>query len=497
MSTKPLPVLLLGLLLITSCETSTHLVVGSKHFNESYLLAEIMSQHLENNGYAVKRRFGLGGTMICFQAIRKGEIDLYPEYSGTLEQAVLNLPDHPPLEELTQRLKAEYGLDLLPSFGFNNTYALAVRGEVARKHALGSISDLREHPEMRFAFSHEFLHRKDGWIPLAKEYQLKSSPRGIEHGLTYQAIQGKRIDVIDAWTTDAEIQRYDLVLLEDDRNFFPVYMAAPLLHGDVDPRVNRLLSALAGRIDEDRMQRLNAEVSTRKRTFAEVAREFLEEEGFSGEPRDTAGRGFWRLLAHRTATHIKLTLIAVLAGMCVAIPSGVLIYRIPAVSKPILYMAGLLQTIPSIALLAFMIPLFGIGVRPAIAALFLYALLPILRNTYTALQSLDPVMKKVALGMGLTTRQRLLTIEIPLAMPTLLTGVRTATVISIGTATLAAFIGAGGLGEPIVTGLALNNTTLILEGAVPAAGLALLAELFFEGLERLLLPRHLAQAKGL
>jgi len=245
------------------------------------------------------------------------------------------------------------------------------------------------------------------------------------------------------------------------------------------------------------MRELNAAVDVGREPFARVARRFLETLGLVREPVAPGGRGFWHRLARRTATPVKLTLAAVLAAMAVAMPAGVLIYRVPAVSRPVLYAAGLLQTVPSIALLAFMIPLFGSGVRPAIAALFLYALLPILRNTYAALQSLDPVMKKVAVGVGLTPWQRLVHIEIPLAMPTLLTGVRTATVINIGTATLAAFIGAGGLGEPIVTGLALNSTALILQGAVPAACLAIAAELCFEALERWLIPRHLARARAL
>jgi len=435
--------------------------------------------------------------MICFQAILNDELDLYPEYSGTLEQAVLKLPDRPRPGELNRLLGERYGLELLPTFGFNNTYALAVPRPLARSSGLRSISDLGEHPELRFAFSHEFLNRKDGWGPLARTYGLNQTPRGIEHGLTYQAIEEEQVDVIDAWTTDAEILRYDLTLLEDDRHFFPAYMAAPLLHADADPRLKKLLVKLADRIDEPKMQQLNAASTIGRKPFAVVARQFLEEQGLSGQPAQPGSRGFWHRLARRTATHIKLTLVAVLAAMAVAIPAGVLVYRIPRLSKPILYTTGLLQTIPSIALLAFMIPLFGIGVRPAIAALFLYALLPILRNTYAALQSLDPVMKKVAVGMGLTTWQRLVHIEIPLSMPTLLTGVRTATVINIGTATLAAFIGAGGLGEPIVTGLALNNTSLILQGAVPAACLAILAELLFEALERLLVPRHLAAGKAL
>jgi len=488
-------ILILVIVPLAGCDASQYFIVASKHFNESYLLAEIMSQLLEDRGISVDRRFGLGGTMICYQALERGKVDLYPEYSGTLEQAILKLDTRPTFRQLQKILNSGHGLDLLESFGFNNTYALAVRRETAEKHQLQNVEDLQALPALRFAFSYEFLNRKDGWPMLSKAYGLRQTPVGIEHGLTYQAIHENRVDVIDAWTTDAEIQRYDLVLLHDNLDFFPVYMAAPLLRTDSRAGIREILSELVNRIDEARMQRLNEAVSIHKKPFAEVARDFLAQEGLTDQGAEALSRQPWHLLAKRTVTHIKLTALAVLGAMVIAIPAGMLIYRVPAVSRPILYTAGLLQTIPSIALLAFMLPLFGIGVRPAIAALFLYALLPILRNTYAALQSLDPVMKKVAVGMGLTSRQRLRYIEIPLAMPTILTGVRTATVINIGTATLAAFIGAGGLGEPIVTGLALNDTRLILQGAVPAACLAILAELLFEFLERLLIPKHLAQTK--
>ena len=180
----------------------------------------------------------------------------------------------------------------------------------------------------------------------------------------------------------------------------------------------------------------------------------------------------WWFLLRCTLTHLKLTFLSLLAGMAVAIPLAVVVYRLRTVSRAVMYCAGVLQTIPSIALLAFMIPLFGIGAKPAIAALFLYALLPILRNTAAALFSIDPVLRKVSVGMGLTAWQRLRYIDLPLAAPTILAGIKTAAIINIGTATLAAFIGAGGLGEPIVTGLALNDVGLILQGAVPAALLA-------------------------
>ncbi len=466
-------------------------VVASKHFNEGYILAEIIAQLLEDRGFSVERRFGLGGTMVCYRALVNGEVDVYPEYSGTIEQAILKLKQHPDYNELQRILRRKHGLILLESFGFNNTYALAVRRDLAARLGLRTIADLMKHPGLRFGLSHEFLHRQDGWPGLAGMYGLAVRPLGIEHGLIYQAIAEGKVDVIDVYSTDAEIERYDLVLLEDNRSYFPTYLAAPLLREDLDPRIAVVLTELADTIDEAEMRRLNAGVSIDKKSFAEVARMFLLDRGLLRRNHAVAVDHPWKLLAHRALVHIELTVVAVLAGMAIAIPFGMLIYRVPPLSRPVLYITGLLQTIPSIALLAFMIPLFGIGVRPAIVALFLYALLPILRNTYAALQSIDPVLKKVAVGMGLTSWQRLRRIELPLAMPTILAGVRTATVINIGTATLAAFIGAGGLGEPIVTGLALNDTSLILQGAVPAALLAIAAELLFEGLERALVPKHL------
>jgi osmoprotectant transport system permease protein len=203
--------------------------------------------------------------------------------------------------------------------------------------------------------------------------------------------------------------------------------------------------------------------------------------------------GYYTEIFKKTLEHIKLTFIALIIALLAAIPLGILLYIYSSVSKPVLYFAGLLQTIPSIALLAVMIPIFGIGIVPAVVALFLYALLPILRNTAAGLFSVDPLIRKVATGMGLTTWQKLRYIEFPLALPTIFAGIKTAAVINIGTATLAAFIGAGGLGEFIVTGLALNNTELILKGAIPAALLAIFTEFVFELIERLYVPKHLQQ----
>ncbi len=163
-------------------------------------------------------------------------------------------------------------------------------------------------------------------------------------------------------------------------------------------------------------------------------------------------------------------------------------------SSTVLYITGLIQTIPSIALLALMIPLFGVGQLPAIVALFMYSLLPVVRNGITGLTTIDPVHRIVARALGLTRRERLTRVYLPLSAPHLLAGIRTAAVLSIGTATLAAFIGAGGLGDPIVTGLALNDTSLIMQGAVPAALLAVATEFGFGLLERTIVPEHMRKA---
>jgi osmoprotectant transport system permease protein len=475
-------------------------VVGSKNFAESYILGEVMAQLLEDHGFRVERRFGLGGTAMSFEALRVGDLDVYVEYSGTIEQAILKLPQSVSEAELQALLRQQFGIDLLAPLGFNNTYALAVARSDAQRRGLRKISDLVHHPELRYGFSHDFLNRHDGWPGLARAYGLTAQPVGMDHGLAYAAVHAGKVDVTDAYSTDGDLEQFDLVLLEDDRHYFPGYLAAPLVRGGLDAGARAVLGKLAGTLNDTAMQALNAQVSIHKTSFAAVAREFLRGRGLlladasdseSGTPSSTSK---WTALGWRVVRHLQLTLIALVAGMIVAIPLGIMVYRFRLVARPVIYLAGTLQTVPSLALLALMIPLFGgIGARPAIAALFLYALLPILRNTALALFTIDPLLKKVSVGMGLTFRQRLWHIELPLAAPTILAGIKTAAVINIGTATLAAYIGAGGLGDPIVTGLALYDRSLILEGAIPAALLAILTEVAFEGLEKVVTPKHLLQ----
>jgi osmoprotectant transport system permease protein len=475
------------------------IVIGCKQDVEGQVLAEIMAQLLEDRGFAVDRRYSLGGTLICFEALKRGSVDVYPEYSGTVEQAILQLPGRVSHAHMRELLGARFKVEMLDFFGFSNTYALALSRTTAERLGLKRISDLTRHAELRFGFSNEFLNRADGWIGLAQAYGLAARPVGMEHALTYAAIHEGKLDVTDAYSTDGDLKKFELMLLEDDRRFFPGYLAMPLVRGELNDSAKRVLEELAGTMTQDEVQSLNQSVQEKK-SLRDVAAQFLRSKGLlTGQrppalPEATAERSVdWPFLLSCTLTHLKLTLLGLVAGMAVAIPLGALVYRLGAVSRPVLYVAGILQTIPSIALLAFMIPLFGIGAKPAVAALFLYSLLPILNNTATALLSIDPVLRKVSVGMGLTPWQRLRYIELPLAAPTILVGIKTAAVINIGTATLAAFIGAGGLGEPIVTGLALNDPGLILQGAVPAALLAVITELAFELLQRVAVPRHLLQ----
>lgn len=476
------------LLLALSASAERTLVVGSKNFTESYLLGEIVAQLLEGEGFPVSRRFGLGGTLICYEALISSEIDLYVEYTGTITEVILSTAVAPEREAMMEPL-AERGLEPLPELGFDNTYAVVLTGDRAAELDLSRLSQLSDLPSLRIAFSHEFLRREDGWLGLRDRYELDQQPVGIEHGLAYQALARGSIDVTDAYSTDGDLERYGLVTLEDDRGFFPRYAALPLVREDLPETARLAVARLAGRISDERMRRLNAEVVVGKRSFAAVAADFLAAEGFVESP---VAAVTWRSeLLTNTIRHLQLTFIALGLAVVLGLPLGVLVHRSQRASRAVLYGAGLLQTIPSIALLALMIPVFGIGVLPAIVALLLYSLLPILRATVTALVSVDPLLRRVAVGMGMSDLQQVRYLLLPLALPNVMAGIRTAAVISIGTATLAAFVGAGGLGQPIVTGLALNDAGLILQGAIPAALLAIVTELCFEGLERWLIPAHL------
>ena len=481
-------ILIFLLLLATSVQAQT-VRVGAKHFNEGYILSEIISQLLESNGFTVERRYNLGGTLVCFEALRNHAIDIYPEYSGTISSEILKQKVEG-RRELNQLLNVQLNMSISNSFGFNNTYALVIKKELADSLGIVSISDLRNKTDLNLGLSYEFLKRQDGWDNLNNAYKLNLRPTGLEHGLAYQALDQGKIDITDAYSTDGEILKYKLTILADNNDFFPRYEAVALYNNSLEAEAKSIIDSLSNSITEQQMQAMNAAVLYEKKTFEMVASEFLEKHGLA-QNRKSKSTNLWSDLIAKTARHLFLTFFALSLAVSFSIPLGVLVYWNPRLSRIVLYVISLFQTIPSIALLAILIPFMGIGVAPATVALFLYAVLPILRNTLTGLQSVDPLLKKVADGIGMSRFQKLRWVEFPLALPMTMAGIRTAAVINVGTATLAAFIGAGGLGEFIVTGLALNNSELILRGAVPAALLALSVEIGFSQIEKRFVLKHL------
>lgn len=466
------------------------ITVSSKIFTESHVLAEIIAQVIEQTGEAkVDRRFGLGQTGILYQAIVNGEIDVYPEYTGTIAETILKNPSIKTIPGLRKALDP-YGLTVSESLGFNNTFAMGVREADAKNMGLAKISDLAKHPDIRGGFTYEFLKREDGLEKMLQHYGFKLNDiSSMDHSLAYEAIAKGKIDLMDLYSTDAKIQKLELRSLIDDKGFFPNYYSVLLVRKDITqkfPKTWAALRSLEGAINEKKMIELNAMAEIDKKSFDEVAATFLNRSQGSRQSHQLVHE-----IIRRTKEHILLVTIAVLASILIGVPLGVLAIKHHTLRQIILLLSSLVQTIPSLALLCFMIPLFGIGMKPALVALFLYGLLPIVVNTYIGLNSIDPLLTESGRALGLTPFQRFRLVELPLASPSILGGIKTSAIISIGTATLAALIGAGGYGVPIVTGLFLNNIPTILTGAIPAALMAVAAHGVFELFSLLLISKGL------
>lgn len=461
--------------------------IGSKKFTESYVLGEIARRTLTDAGIPTEHRQGMGGTIILWEALRTGQIGAYPEYTGTIAQEILKTDRQLSIQELENALE-KMNIGMTEPLGFNNTYALVMRRDKAQKLGLHSISDLRGHPELKIGFTHEFLDRQDGWQPLAERYHL--NPRsviGIDHALGYAALKNGSIEVKDAYSTDAKIAEYDLVTLEDDLQFFPRYEAVFLFRFALPTPAISALRKLEATLDEQKMVRLNAEAE-RTKDYTRAANLY-----FGNAATLTTSESFAHKLTRWTLRHLELAGLSLLLSMLVGIPLGIVASRGGAVGQVILGVTGIVQTIPSLALLALLVPLpfFGISVRTAITALFLYGLLPIVRNTASGLQDIPRSLRESAVALGLEGGARLRKIYLPIASRSILAGIKTSAVINVGTATLAALIGAGGLGEPILSGLNLNDHVTILQGAIPAAVLALLVQWLFDFLDRVLIPKGL------
>jgi len=467
------------------------IVVGSKAFTEGYVLGEIAAQTIESaSNVPVTRKLGMGSTGILFAALKSGAIDVYSDYTGTLTEAILKRPDLKSIADIQLALLA---MDLVMSgpLGFDDTYALAVKESFAEQHQLHSIGDLAGvEDKIRAAFSYEFMDRKDGFQGMAASYHLHFAPKNVnrmEHSLTYQAIDDGAVDLIDLYSTDAKIEKSQLRVLKDDRGYFPVYQAvwvARKSFTEAHPLEWQALLNLQGSISEQAMIEMNAQADIQHVSFAKIAAQHLGSEA----PRSQSLKSN---ILQRTREHLWLVGIALLFSVVIGIPLGLIAVRFHAAGQAILIFSALIQTVPSLALLCFLIPLFGVGMKPALAALCLYSLLPVVLNTFTGIRSIDPKHVENARAFGMTGRQILLRIVLPLASPTVLAGIKTATIVSIGTATLAALVGAGGYGAPIVSGLSLNDVPTILTGAIPAALMALIAYGFFEILGVMLIPAGL------
>ncbi len=494
------------------------IVVGSKNFEESRLLAEMFAQLVESRTkLRVERRLGLAGTQVCFEALKAGAIDLYPEYTGTGLVTLLGEPARPgttataTLGRVRTEFLRRWDMWWLAPLGFENSFEVAVPEELAAREHLTTLTDLaRVAPRLTAGFGYEFVGRQDGLLGLEATYGLHfGKVQPMQQAIQYQAAGQRRIAALDVYTTDGRLVLYRLRVLRDDRNFFPPYQAAPLVRGATlarHPELGSALALLGGALDEERMRALNLRLQEGHESEAVVARDALAALGLlkrggretTPAERRPRERGFltylWqqrRALLARTAEHLGLSAMALALGILVAVPLGLVLERRRRAAEPVIRALGLTQTIPSLALLAFMLPFLGVGAVPAVVALWVYSLFPIVRNTFTGVRDADPRAVEAALALGMTPVQVLRQVRLPLAAPILMAGIRTAAVLTVGTATLAAFIGAGGLGEPIVTGLQLADNRMILSGAIPAALLALLVDLVLAAVERKLRPAGL------
>ncbi|MAV90185.1 MAG: hypothetical protein CL676_02115 [Bdellovibrionaceae bacterium] len=458
--------------------------VASKNFTESYILAQLAADTLSQEDIPVSTHLGLGGTGFVLESLLSHSIDVYPDYTGTLLQVVLkSSKKQVSIEDLNQMLDP-MGIAVSESLGFNNTYALIVRKETAAKYKLKTVSDLKKvSSKLNGGFSHEFTERKDGLKPLRAYYKIPPfrSTKGMDHSLAYEALNNGSIDVTDAYTTDGKLAKFDFVLLEDDLGFFPDYQAVWVTRKDFiqkNPKAWAALTAWSGKIDEKLMTKLNADVEEKRATVASVGMDngLVEKK--------SALQGRMRRISNYAVEHSVLVLVSVFLAIVIGFPLAYGATENNTLKHIVMLMSSAFQTVPSLALLCFLIPFFGVGFTPSIIALVLYALLPIVVNSYTGLSLIDKTLLDMSRQLGMNKWQALWHVQIPIALPYILAGVKTSSITAIGTATLAALIGAGGFGTPILAGLALNNYTTIMEGAIPVCLMAFLVQLLFQVMEK-------------
>lgn len=475
------------------------ITIGSKTFSEQLILGEMLALILEEK-YDLKviRKFNLGGTQVVFDALKRDDIQIYPEYTGTGYITILKrkkiLTPKETYSIVQSEFKKRFNIIWSPPLGFNNTYAFTVRNDDPRFKDVSKISELsHKMKNISIAIPHEFMEREDGFPNFTKTYSLNFDSSNIytmDSGLTYKSIINKQVDSIISYSTDGRIHGYNLKVLEDDKLFFPPYFVSFIVQEKTLqkwPAISRAFQLLKNQITDKEMTELNHQVDLAKEEPQKVAYDFLLKKKIikkidrleKTRSSDSLLTFFYEkrsYLGKLIKEHLILSFGALFMAMLIAIPTGILLTRYKKFSVPIFALINTFQTIPSIALLGFLVPLVGIGIKPAMTALFLYSLLPLVQNTYTGIKNINPIYIDISKGLGLTNWQILKHVEIPLAMPIILAGIRTSTVIVIGTATLAALVGGGGLGDPIFRGTSTLHPHLILLGAIPSALLAILAD---------------------
>ncbi len=484
-------------ILLASAAPAQQVVVGSKKFTESYVLGEMARKLMLDAGLQVEHKQGMGATGIVWEALKRGDITMYPEYTGTLWQELLKLKEKPTMAEMRADC-AKLGIGITDPLGFNNTYALVMSDAKASQLGIVAMSDLAKHPDLKAGPDPEFLGRKDGWTPMAERYGLRfdDPPKGVDHGLVYKSVANGSIDITDCYSTDAQISEFNLRVLKDDKEFFPAYRCVFLYRLDAPAKALAAIRKLEGKVDDKTMRELNA-LAEKGKDYAAAANHYFESHPEPVPDSSGASKPVQKLesettgakIARNTLVHLRLVGISLLLTVLVAVPLGILSSRRGLLSAAILGLAGIIQTVPSLALLVLLVPLFGIGQWTAIIGLFLYGLLPIIRNTSTGLQTIPTGIRESAQALGLEPAAQLTKVYLPLASRTILAGIKTAAVINVGTATLAGLLGAGGYGEAIQSGLNLNDVGIMLQGAVPAAMMALLVQVLFDGLDRVLIPK--------
>lgn len=498
-------------------ENNKQLIIGSKIFTENILLAEMLSLLLEEKyNFKIVRKFNMGGTKLVFDSLKNEHIDIYPEYTGTGYTMLLKRSGETNPKKTYRIVKSEFLKKFqmvwsLP-LGFENTYTLAVREKDLRFQKIHSISQLKGHISLfRLGVGHEFVERKDGFDNFSKKYRLhflKNQIVTMNPALMYSALHNKKVDMIMAYSTDGRIKAFKLKTLKDDKSFFPSYEAAYLTRQNILeawPEVQVAFLDLENNINEKEIISLNNQVDQLDYGLSQTARNFLIKKNLlSGKVQKlqkadlmdyyiSKKKYFFKILME----HLVLIFASLLLALCFSVPIGIWAIRNSKVEKVVFFLVNILQTIPSIALLGILIPFLGIGFTPAVSALFFYSLLPLIRNTFEGIKNVDRSYIEASAGMGLNAWQILIFVQIPLALPVILAGVRIATVIVVGTATLAAFIGAGGLGDPIFRGIATLDSRLIFLGAVPACLLAVILDASIAFIEKIVISKGLKLEKNI